>query len=155
MHCRNERDAEQTMAKKRTEHHSWVGRPELPGENGPAKPECGVESTISIFCTAPAIARNRGAMGRLRVNGDNAHEPRTSGSGSGDQGREGKTEPNKTGMSMKIKDMPICDRPIKVSWDRGGRRFRARDASKNKPNGTNIRFINHIHGFRTKQTQFS
>ena len=34
------------------------------------------------------------------------------------RGSDGK--PNKTGMSMKRKDMPICDRPIKVWGDSEG-----------------------------------
>jgi len=39
------------------------------------------------------------------------------GSGLAVRKRRGAREANKTGMFMKRKDMPICDRPIKV-WER-------------------------------------
>ena len=61
---------------------------------------------------------------------------------------------SKAGMSMKIKDMPICDRSIKV-WGKGRRRFRVEGSSRNKPKRTNMRCSSQIQGFRPKQTQAS
>jgi len=84
MHLPQREDAEQTIAKKRTEHHSWVREAKLPDENGPAKPECGVESNHIHFLhsgvPSPGIASDEEVEGKrgqrnmndeLRVGGQN------------------------------------------------------------------------------------
>jgi len=60
---------------------------------------------------------------------------RTFGLGSESQGNEGEPEANKTGMSLKQKEMPICDRPINVWWNQEVGDFVPRDAGETNPRG--------------------
>ena len=54
--------------------------------------------------------------------------------GLGGQENQGELwKPNKTGMSMKINGMPLCDRPIKDFEEGAGWRLRARDGGKTNP----------------------
>ena len=53
----------------------------------------------------------------------------------GKAGSAGKPEPNKAGMSLKVKDMPKCDRPIKVLEEGEAGDFARRDAGETNPRG--------------------
>jgi len=67
----------------------------------------------------------------------------------------GKPKLTKAGISMKIKDMPICDRPIKVLGEGGHRRVRTEGCWRNKPKRSKISWSKQIQEFRAKQTQAS
>jgi len=67
----------------------------------------------------------------------------------------GSRKRTKAGMSLKRKDMQICDRPIKVFGEGGGSRFRAEGRWPNKPKRPKLSCSKQIQEFRRKQTQAS